>query len=293
MLEEEIAALDADLTGEWQRDNDDNWLRSSAGWMPEPRRAQIIHPRLSSSVNELLELIDSKKPLFEMPAWAAATTVALSIRELPFAKGRFRKAHRALIEPQRKPYVLKCDLRASEAANPGGLSEEVEMLAVCQVFAELFNVQAGVTKRIHFVDVSLLRLEKAGPSRHTKRTASYEYATLEPLIEGKYIRFNNNAGYAADRCRTVQAFSHFTYHRSGNRLMIVDLQGAKDSTHYLLTDPAIHCVCRPDVFGITNRGQEGITDFFSTHQCNSVCSSLGLPRNNALPSWWTDDSDTL
>lgn len=60
----------------------------------------------------------------------------------------------------------------------------------------------------------------------------------------------------------AQAFSHFSYWRSGGRLMVVDLQGSlqcnEDTVEFLLTDPAIHKRCgysnlRHFNFGRTDR----------------------------------------
>lgn len=61
---------------------------------------------------------------------------------------------------------------------------------------------------------------------------------LEHYIEGKYIKYNSNSGFVRDdNIRlTPQAFSHFTFERSGHQLIIVDIQGVGD----LYTDPQIH-----------------------------------------------------
>lgn len=51
---------------------------------------------------------------------------------------------------------------------------------------------------------------------------------LEHFIEGKYIKYNSNSGYVLQdetlRC-SPQAFSHFTFERSGHQLIVVDIQG--------------------------------------------------------------------
>jgi len=53
--------------------------------------------------------------------------------------------------------------------------------------------------------------------------------------------------------------------------MIVDLQGVGN----VLTDPQIHCLDK-NRFGKGNLGYQGMLMFFSTHQCNDHCRSLGL-----------------
>lgn len=101
---------------------------------------------------------------------------------------------------------------------------------------------------------------------------------LEHYIEGKYIKYNSNSGFVRDdnirltpqvsRPRLplppppagpppflltgavpLQAFSHFTFERSGHQLIVVDIQGVGD----LYTDPQIHTEKGTD-FGDGNLG---------------------------------------
>ncbi|NXP40983.1 EF2K kinase, partial [Leiothrix lutea] len=75
---------------------------------------------------------------------------------------------------------------------------------------------------------------------------------LEHYIEGKYIKYNSNSGFVRDdNIRlTPQAFSHFTFERSGHQLIVVDIQGVGD----LYTDPQIHTENGAD-FGDGNLGK--------------------------------------
>lgn len=84
-----------------------------------------------------------------------------------------------------------------------------------------------------------------------------------------------------------QAFSHFTYRHSRKKLLVCDLQGVLDETTtpssppvFELTDPVIHyrsSTGRERVFGRTDRGIQGIKNFFRTHKCNSLCNMLKKP----------------
>jgi hypothetical protein len=81
-----------------------------------------------------------------------------------------------------------------------------------------------------------------------------------------------------------QSFTHFTHRYSRRRLMVCDIQGVLDRSApaepvYRLTDPCIHYVStrgRRMVHGRTDKGWQGMRDFFKTHACNSLCHLLGL-----------------
>ena len=105
---------------------------------------------------------------------------------------------------------------------------------------------------------------------------------LEAFLTGKIEKFNNNNGVvvkSSPYSDLLQAFSHYTWVKSGRSLLICDLQGVKESAtsdRIILTDPAIHSTGSPGRFGPMDAGMDGIRAFFRTHSCSSICSQMKL-----------------
>ena len=81
----------------------------------------------------------------------------------------------------------------------------------------------------------------------------------------------------------AQTFSHYSYIYTQREHLVVDLQGKvlqNGSKQVIkLTDPAIHTFDEGGQrrhFGLTDKGQNGIREFFRRHQCNALCQNLGL-----------------
>jgi hypothetical protein len=111
---------------------------------------------------------------------------------------------------------------------------------------------------------------------------------VEPLIR-PYYKYTSNNGWIENRDNTgssllvLEAFSHFTYHKSGGSLIVCDLQGrfklnryAFLKSRYDLTDPAI--CSRKGLYGPSDLGEKGIESFFANHVCNKFCHRYGNGR---------------
>ena len=124
---------------------------------------------------------------------------------------------------------------------------------------------------------------------------------VEPLIR-YYTKFTSNNGWITAnegwRGEAMEAFSHYTYHRSGGQLIVCDLQGRyrhdryrPDRCRFELTDPAI--CSRRRSYGPTDLGEKGIESFFSHHQCNQFCHFDGRWSSPRLArEWFVSNSGT-
>ena len=139
----------------------------------------------------------------------------------------------------------------------------------------------------------------------------------EPELEGRFSKWNNNAGGVASVCGALgrlsltqgiieegdedeesdedyepaetlnhldvpAALSHFSYSVSQGRKLLCDIQGTWNASDgYTLTDPVMHTLSKRRN-GSTDKGEEGMNRFFETHVCNGLCRRLGL---NAEPPY--------
>jgi len=122
---------------------------------------------------------------------------------------------------------------------------------------------------------------------------------VEPLIRG-YEKFTSNTGYIlgdTDRrsVRCMEAFSHYSYHRTGGRMIVCDLQGrykwnrfVNNKSRFELSDPAICSTERQ--YGPTDMGEKGIDSFFANHCCNEFCQSHWMKPVGQSRCWFPQSS---
>ncbi|CAL1538624.1 unnamed protein product [Lymnaea stagnalis] len=110
-----------------------------------------------------------------------------------------------------------------------------------------------------------------------------EWISIEELIPGDMVRYcpwtfeHHTEDYVESE--HLQAFSHFTFMHTNGSLVACDFQGVcerKNSTpRYIFTDSTIHSRCK--LYGLFDKGEYGITEFFKLHKCSNICKKWPKP----------------
>ena len=215
---------------------------------------------------------------------------AMKIAPNPFAKGSLRYAFYGQFSTENSSFddVVFKEL-ANDFSNDNAFMtyrEHLEIQAIAQFLAEQFNAEQQRLFRhaipIIYADANLVQ-QVTNPSK------IYQ---VERRMQHEWRKWNNNSGGVSlnEYSTILQAFSHWTYHVTKARLMVVDLQGVKVERTYLLTDPAVHC---DDILRFrrtrTNLGIKGMQQFFRTHVCSEICTKFNLPLMND----WSSDSTSM
>jgi hypothetical protein len=148
--------------------------------------------------------------------------------------------------------------------------EDLKAVAKAAEIIHAFN-QARIANKTIFLNKPDVWAETA-----TRPDGTFARKLVEPLIEGKFIKFNSNSGHV-NGANVMQALSHFSYNYTNGLYLLCDLQGGRYSECYVLTDPVI--LSRTGEFGVTDLGARGMSNFFFRHKCNEFCDSRWLKES--------------
>jgi len=193
----------------------------------------------------------------------------VAIERKPFSEGGMRVVYRCEeIDDRDQSRILSCAKVFKDGEGAQAYFDEAMTQMVAESYAQEFNRECSNMKleyNVGFVPVSVLHLKTP-----EGRRLIYN---VEPMLKGRYQKHNDNDGNIETNLLLPQAFSHYTYERSNNLLVVVDIQGVGS----FYTDPQIHSF-DGEGFGLGNMGQEGLTKFLKTHTCNGICRLLRLPK---------------
>ena len=241
------------------------------GWLDKVLEAEGLCPEVvlhaQSTLNEMMAADDNIK--------LSVLKVVVRARSRPFAQGALRIASYARIGASVSPFVIKSYKK--EGMSRSHTIEDMRIQALCKAFALEFNGLLKTEQPIDFVSTTCLQTQ-------TRFGLANESQSLEPWIDGEYVKYNNNTMYVNEDSHdpmnlAAQAFSHFTFERSWGYLLVNDLQGVGR----ILTDPSIQ-TRDPERFKLadTNLHDAGMKAFFVAHQCNDFCQKLGLLTNKKM-----------
>ena len=168
--------------------------------------------------------------------------------------------------------VLKEFKTKFEDSSLDNYMKTLEVQTVASAYAREFNCDKRRPASVPPIDFPPVDIVGMQDSAHT-------CYILQKFIEGTFEKFNTNSGIVCSRSPmsdALQAFSHFTYVKSGQSLLICDLQGVQTPSGTQLLDPAIHSKVGTSRYGPTDLGHRGIQRFFRTHRCTGTCTQMSL-----------------
>ena len=108
-----------------------------------------------------------------------------------------------------------------------------------------------------------------------------EFVTLEDYLEGEFQKYVNNTGEIFGKSELTlkgESFGHYTYERSGQQLIVLDIQGVDHSLFdtEVASSTLIDSSDKTILFCCGNLSTDAIDRFKEEHVCNKFCHMLKL-----------------
>ncbi|CAM9661796.1 unnamed protein product [Discosporangium mesarthrocarpum] len=194
----------------------------------------------------------------------------------PFKYGATNKAYTAILHDNERTYKMvakRPKMEVDEVACRRQCLTYIRAQSISRFLAaefNKFNKNSENDLKVKYLKTSLMRCK----SKPRNGSPIISYYCLEPFLKGDYRKWTTNTGNVVQASETLEAFSHYTYHKTKGYLMVTDLQGIFKNGEFILTDPAIHCEKEVSGFGSTNFLTQGFNMFFENHKCNKVCEGM-------------------
>ncbi len=215
----------------------------------------------------------SKEVIFENP-------IKFAMRKNPFARGGLRHAFVCYDITNKRQLVAKESVYENIFNSVTHHLKDLRCQTVAKLLADLFNqevlqAEKKTTKAksnlADYLPCYILEVTSSGKKK---------YYFVEPFLQGNYEKYiNNNGAIPRSATQPPEAFAHFSYHKTGGALIVLDVQGVNN----ILTDPQIITADPLDIFGLGHHGTAQIAPFFKFHECNDLCRKLGLENLTGSP----------
>eukprot|EP00798_Chlamydomonas_sp_ICE-L_P005007 gene5007-34792_t len=210
-------------------------------------------------------------PLCSSARLNASTEAAITGMSEPFAQGAFRWVAMGHYTkgPRKDEKCVTKWFKTGVVYESSYFDLDIKAVDKAQEIINAFNAENVITSTVYLNHPEVWTFQpNSGYDGQRNLT--------EPFIEG-FQKFNSNSGIVPQAYDTdgwpalMQALSHYSYHKTGGRYVLCDLQGGvwPDGGGAVLTDPVI--LSRDREFGPTDLGSAGISTFFARHTCNKFC----------------------
>ena len=256
----------------------------------DPSKAVKLTPasvmRLGGEVAPSKELIHAMAQEFEIrgkseDVWLDPTYLKIVVDKTPFATGGFRHAYngkvvggsllrgsRVVLKKYKQDFRAK--LKENEVDEKRHMLIQLQMHMIVRNYAKCLQEEAPAEFGECFTFDKVYFFEWEG-----------EPASIEPFIEGEFSKIMNNTGIPTEHFaeedsyrRKGEAFSHYTFSKSDDKYIVLDLQGIG----YRLCDPEIATNDSKAIFTLGNRGVDAVATFLEQHTCNNFCKMLNLDQ---------------